>query len=123
MPELSLVLESSSCLPGGNLRGRISWDCAKTPRRLILALKWRTEGRGNAESGCVGELHLPCRAAKGEAEFELEIPPRIPPSYRGRLVSILWQIEARADLAFAFDCEISRDIDILGVVSPEPGGR
>ena len=119
MPELKLTLESASVLPGESLRGRVSWQCSKTPRKLVLGLRWRTESQGTPETGLIGELHLPYESASGETDFEIEVPWLAPPTYRGRLLSILWRLELRADLDSWINPEIVEDIEIRGARFPE----
>ncbi len=78
--------------PGERIRGRVRWDPDPAARSAHLRLLWFTQGKGDRDVGIAGDLPLDQPAAGGERVFEF-IAPTSPPSFSGRLVSVLWALE------------------------------
>lgn len=78
--------------PGERIRGRVRWDPAPGTSSAHLRLLWFTQGKGDRDVGIAGDLALDQPAAGGERSFEFTAPAS-PPSFSGRLVSVLWTLE------------------------------
>jgi len=72
-------------------------------RKLLVRLKWRTEGRGDPDQEVIGEMNafegtLSAGIVKS-IPFRFELP-RQPWSYVGKYISIVWGIEVDIDVAW-----------------------
>ena len=104
-----LELDENRVPAGGTLRGAATFRPAKdvTPNRIRLEVKWTTQGRGDADGGCVlrGDLDVGPVAA-GETlrvPFAAPIPADAVRSFAGKLIALRWEVQGRADLPWAFD--------------------
>jgi Arrestin (or S-antigen), N-terminal domain len=79
-------------------------------RRLTVEIGWHTEGRGDKDA----ETHFETTLHEGPIEpGEQRFPfaatlPEGPLSYAGHYVNIVWQVNARLDLAWRFDPKAER---------------
>lgn len=103
MNDIFISCEKDSFAPGELIRAQVSWNCSKTPSNIIIKLEWRTEGRGTSDKGSVFEEKILCSRQEGQSSFDIKIPDDCPPSYSGKLVSLLWEIKARADISWKKD--------------------
>jgi hypothetical protein len=92
MTALSIRLGPNPIVPGGPLEGRIAWTLQQPPA-LTLTLHWLTRGKGTADTGQGPSTEILGRTARGEASFTLTAPLD-PPSFSGRLISVVWQLTA-----------------------------
>lgn len=81
-----------------------------------MKLGWRTVGRGNRDSGKVGEVEsIFSESAQPTADnlaFSLDIPVDAPPSYDGEIVKILWSVDARLEVSADEDERVSVPIHV-----------
>ena len=110
--EIIIYSEKSSYVPGEKINGEVKWSCKKAPEQIILSLEWRTTGRGTSDSETVYKEKIPCSGEEGQVNFSIKAPYNYPPSYRGRLISILWRIKATADISWARDPKTHLDVVI-----------
>lgn len=92
------------CVTG---RVRIDASVATKTRRITACLEWKTEGRGNRNTGTAsrvtiheGDLY---EGMSIRYEFELRIPEDGPISYEGHLIRILWAVMVRIDIPWGRD--------------------
>ncbi len=97
----------ADCRPAeGNLSGRVRVDVDEplNPRRVILRVKWYTEGRGDRDEGIHWEEVVHQGPLVGGEEFPFEVQlPEGPLSYSGRLIKIIWAVEVHFDIAWRKD--------------------
>jgi hypothetical protein len=83
--------------PGESIRGRVEWFSEGAPSDGIDALEvrllWYTEGRGDQDVGLANSRRIERLPGVGAQDFEFELPSG-PYSCSGRLISIVWAIEA-----------------------------
>lgn len=94
---------------GGCVTGRVRIDAsvATKTRRITAFVEWKTEGRGNRNTGSASSITI----HQGELydgmsirhEFELRIPEDGPISYEGHLIRILWAVTVRIDVPWGRD--------------------
>ena len=101
--EIRIFLDNEWAVPGDTVTGKVGWFCEKQPKKIILRLNWHTTGRGTTDKGTVDEENIICTDSSGEASFSLRTPSDSPYSYYGKLVSIIWEVEAIADIAWKID--------------------
>ena len=95
---------------GEHVKGSVTFEGAKTPRKLEVACRWRIEGRGRSREEVVGNAE----AQATSMSFDFEIPREGPLSYDGTLLRIIWEVVASADLPMARD---ERDVAAFTVVA------
>lgn len=97
MSELRIDLDGgrNAFAPGETLAVRVAWHLASPPKRLELRLFWYTEGKGTQDVEIV-ERHPLEGGAFGEQRVSLRAPSG-PYSFSGRLISLLWALEAVAE--------------------------
>lgn len=102
---------------GGTISGRVRMtaDDMHDCRRLILTVGWHTEGRGDRDSHHITEISLhQGQINPGEEEFPFRCElPEGPISYAGHLINIVWEVQARLDLAWKIDPKVSRQFYLL----------
>lgn len=110
-------------LPGETFEGIVRWDLPAAPASVALRLRWKTSGAGQSDEHAVETVDVaglpladpsaatgqgpyrgvqavdvlaprPLRAADAR-RFRLRAPPS-PPSFRGSLVRLAWQLELAA---------------------------
>lgn len=92
---LTLDRAGGAYRPGETVTGLVRWSLASAPKRIDVRLFWRTEGKGTADSGLAGELRFEGLDAEGEQAVVLDLPVG-PYSFSGKLISLLWAVEAVA---------------------------
>ncbi len=95
---LRVELENRETLafrPGNRLRGKIVWEHSVAPDSMTLVLGWKTEGKGNEDSGSAIQQTWHPTAESGWQAFEW-ILPRGPLSLDGTLVRIRWSLECQS---------------------------
>lgn len=88
-------LEKTTFRPNETVKGKLLWALDKTPKKIELALSWRTRGKGTKDSMTQRQLTWNPSHSAGEQPFELPLPAE-PYSIKGRLISITWQLELSA---------------------------
>ena len=92
---VTLTIDHRSLRPRESVEGSASWDVPWEPRRVTIALAWRTSGKGTVDRGVVIE-HAANLRRQGSERFRFDLP-RSPYSFSGRLVSLVWQVECRVE--------------------------
>ena len=84
--------------PGESLEGTLFWDFAVVPKGMEVKLCWQTQGKGTQDREVVKRLHWECSTRSDRKAFTIPLPEG-PYSFSGKLVSLVWSLEAAADLA------------------------
>lgn len=93
---LKLEVDRTAVEHGEELAGRLRWsEVPKGTETLEIRLIWHTSGKGDRDHEVVQLHRVVAPAIEGECEFRF-IAPFYPPSFSGKLVSLVWMIEAIA---------------------------
>ena len=97
MDSLQIILARTSAEfePGNDLIGQLTWNLSKAPDRVELRLFWNTFGVGIAETKPVQGVTFERLLTFDSRPFRLKLPS-FPYSYRGKLMSLSWILEATA---------------------------
>ena len=94
-------------------------------RRVVARLEWHTEGSGDRDDGCVGEVEVATGPLAGPLvqSFTLTVPQQ-PWSYTGHYIDIIWQVSVVVDIRVGLDITVEEPIVVaprrVGWVSAEP---
>lgn len=103
---IRVSLASTEVQTGESITGEAVWNSEgeKKPRRLEVVCRWRIEGKvkNEEEVGSAEELEIGSRS-QAAVRFEFQIPLHGPLTYDGKLFRVVWEVIARADIAFARD--------------------
>lgn len=112
-PTLQVDLDSGIAEVGGRFRGRLvragevddlAGDGDQPVRAVRLSLRYTTEGRGDTDAKVIGEAEFGVdEYGRVDTTFELLVPPAGPISYDGRLIRVMWELEARVDVKLRRD--------------------
>ena len=125
-PSLSIAMVNGIAEVGGRFQGRLRRspeldDLAprKQPVRAVqLLLHYWTEGRGRNDAGDIARVDVPVdRHGRLDVEFALAVPPSGPISYDGRLIRVIWGIQATVDVKYQLD----RKLHVPVLVIPQGG--
>ena len=86
----------TSFLPGQIISGQVGWSVPDVPRSVEVQLVWKTRGRGDTDTGHAPKIQLPTGRTQGQEPFQFEAPEG-PYSFSGKLVSLVWSVEATID--------------------------
>lgn len=92
----NIRLSSVSFRPGEEIPGSVSWSLPKTPREVELRFFWQTQGKGDRDVEVVATERFDRPQPADAREFRFVAPP-FPPSFSGRLISLVWAVELVAD--------------------------
>jgi hypothetical protein len=97
MDSLQIILARTSAefAPGNDLMGQLTWSISKAPDRVELRLFWTTFGVGIPESKVVQAVTFDRLLTFDSRAFKFKLPI-FPYSYRGKLMSLSWVLEATA---------------------------
>ncbi len=97
MDSLQIILARTSTEfePGNELVGQLTWHLSKAPDRVELRLIWTTFGVGIAESKVIEAVTFERLLTFDSRPFRFKLPP-FPYSYKGKLMSLSWVLEATA---------------------------
>jgi len=121
MSGLTLYLDSPVAEVGGFVAGELHrapdadgiTDDSRA-RAVRLTLSYHTEGRGDEDSRSAPGLEFALEVHGGlQTRFELAVPGNSPISYDGRLLRVLWTLEARVDLKLARDPKIEASVVVV----------
>ena len=84
---------------GERVKGSVTVEGTKTPRAIEVVCRWRIEGRGRSREEVVGRAESQAMTVP----FDFEIPKEGPLTYDGKLLRIIWEVAANADLPMARD--------------------
>lgn len=118
---LSLDIDDHIAECGGRFTGTVRRDAdadgvssRSRARAVRLVLRYRTEGRGDTDKRDVSNLEFQLEAHGGlSTTFALSVPPDGPVSYDGRMLRVLYEIEARVDVKLARDPKIERAVLVV----------
>jgi len=88
----SIKLPKTEFAPGETINGHVSWHGSQDVRMAEVRLFWQTRGKGSVDVGVVAveKLDLPGPIGQGTFSF---VAPQAPPSFSGRLISLVWGVE------------------------------
>jgi hypothetical protein len=81
--------------PGDEVAGTASWRLAASPEAVEVRLFWYTQGKGQQDVEVVETVRLEAPGAADRRAFRFHLP-RSPYSFSGKLISLVWAIEAEA---------------------------
>ena len=93
MLHLQIANDRTNFSPGDEIAGSARWQCAEAPERIEIHLCWTTRGKGTPDSGIATTVAVESPVAQGEHAFRF-IAPGEPHSFSGKLISLVWMIEA-----------------------------
>ncbi|WP_432560210.1 hypothetical protein [Granulicoccus sp. GXG6511] len=105
---------------GQEISGVVTWDPRDVTRGrgFEITVGWRTEGRGDTDRGTISSVRTPFSDGQPTAvtkfPFRFVLPPDGPVTYHGRLLRVIWSVNARVDVGWAIDPRGSREF----MVSP-----
>ena len=80
--------------PGAEVRGRVEWQPDGPAREsLQISLLWHTEGKGAEDVRIVDQVQVDLPRPHGHRDFSFRLP-NFPWSFTGKLVSLVWAVEA-----------------------------
>jgi len=92
----TLTTERTAYGPGEEIRGTAAWSADKPPRQAEVRLFWHTEGKGTRDSAVAETVVLENPQAVDTRTFVCRAPD-FPPSFSGRLISLIWGVELVLD--------------------------
>lgn len=109
----------TSFRPGDEVEGTVRWRLDQPPRSLEARLFWYTQGKGDQDVGVVEVLPFPEPGIEDRRPFRFRLPDG-PYSFSGKLISLLWAIEAVAEPgSHAGRCDITVSPTGEEIVLPE----
>jgi hypothetical protein len=93
---LNILLQQNdhSFAPNETIEGKIDWhDIESDSTSIEIRLLWHTQGKGTLDMEVVSAISVPTPAVSGSHTFRFDAPHR-PLSFSGKLVSLVWSIEA-----------------------------
>jgi len=94
--EIALSARRTDFAPREAVEGTVSWSFDAPPAKVELRLLWYTEGKGERDVEVVETVPFDGPAASERRPFSLRLPPG-PYSFSGKLISLLWALEAVAE--------------------------
>ena len=86
----------NSFAPGEMVQGTVQWNLGlDNPEAIELSLFWQTTGKGTRDVGVVETVKFDNPGSLGRKDFSFKLPTG-PYSFSGKLISILWALEAVA---------------------------
>lgn len=90
-------LDNLSFCPGDRLRGRVAWSGLPTSsspqhNKAELRLFHYTSGKGTRDIDIVDDHNFGAPASSDNRDFEFKLPGG-PPSFSGKLISLIWALE------------------------------
>jgi hypothetical protein len=82
--------------PGEELHAQVSWELDKPARRVEVRLFWYTRGKGTTDVQVVKIQRFDVVGPRGREEFRFVLPEE-PYSFSGKLISLVWAVEAIAE--------------------------
>jgi hypothetical protein len=93
---LRLEIARTQWRPGERLEGTVSWELASAPQSVGVRLSWTTQGKGTQDAEVVETARFDKPARSDRKSFQIVIPDG-PYSFSGKLISLVWSVEAVAD--------------------------
>jgi len=79
--------------PGDVIEGAVGWNSPEAVRSIELRLLWHTVGKGTEDKVIVDQKKFENLESQGAAPF-LFTAPEQPFSFSGKLISLVWDLEA-----------------------------
>lgn len=96
MIQIELEKRDLQFKPGDRIVGTVQWgQLKKSPDQIDIRLIWYTTGKGDTDSQIVDSKLVQNPLDQGSERFEFNAPHR-PFSFSGKLISLIWAIEATA---------------------------
>lgn len=89
---ITMIFDEKNVKPNGRVKGSVTWQVEQMPKNMSVRLFWYTQGRGTEDLQVVDRVNLE-PALQGQAGFEF-IVPEGPYSFSGKLISLIWAVEA-----------------------------
>jgi len=96
---IRIALSELKVKNGERVRGNVTFEGTKTPRKIEVVCRWRVEGRGRSREEVVDRAE----SQDMTVSFDFAIPKEGPLTYDGQLLRIIWEVWANADLPMARD--------------------
>jgi hypothetical protein len=96
---IRIALSEQKVKNGERVKGSVTFEGSKAPRKIEVICRWRIEGKGRSHEEVVDRSESEAMTIP----FDFAIPREGPLSYDGQLLRIIWEIAADADIAMAFD--------------------
>lgn len=81
--------------PGEEITGAAGWEFASAPKAIEVRLFWFTRGKGTEDVGVVATLRFDNPKPAEARPFQFQLP-REPYSFSGKLIALIWAVEAVA---------------------------
>ncbi|MCP5542213.1 MAG: hypothetical protein H7A52_18880 [Akkermansiaceae bacterium] len=95
---LTTEFDNRAYVPGETLRGRVSWPSSgPPPEEVEVRLFYYTEGKGDRDIVVVDSLTIDRPSAPDSRDYAFRLPEDGPFSFSGKLVSLVWAVEAQRD--------------------------
>jgi hypothetical protein len=95
MIQLTLSDDRTAYKPGEEISGTVRWQFSTPPAALDINLGWSTHGKGSEDIGVAESQPVQNPGPQGERTFRF-IAPAEPYSFSGKLISLVWSVEAIA---------------------------
>lgn len=92
---IGLREDRKSFEPGEEIAGAAGWEFASAPRTVEVRLFWFTRGKGTEDAGVVATVRFDHPKPAEARPFQFQLP-REPHSFSGKLISLIWAVEAVA---------------------------
>lgn len=92
MSSISVSFEATSYRPGDAISGTVNWQAAQADS-VEIRLFWFTRGKGDTDHHTVDSVQLASPGSSGSHRFSFKLPDS-PYSFSGKLISLVWAIEA-----------------------------
>lgn len=93
---ISLEIVRDQWRPGETLEGTVSWELPGAPKSVEVRLGWETRGKGTRDRKIVETVRFDAPARSDRKSFHIAVPGA-PYSFSGKLVSLVWSLEATAE--------------------------
>jgi hypothetical protein len=101
--EVAIELDTDVTEGGDVVTGVVRWGpLDDVPAKVVVRLRYRTEGRGASDTEVVDEVIF-AGSASGAERIELSVPVNGPMSFDGSLVKVLWELDLSLDHRLAGD--------------------
>lgn len=80
-------------VPGEAVEGSVRWELEGPPSRVEVRLFWYTQGKGTQDVEVAASAAWEHPGSSEKGDFSLRLP-EAPFSFSGKLISVLWAIEA-----------------------------
>lgn len=81
--------------PHNVIEGSVNWNLSSQVKSIEIRLVWFTRGKGTPDISIVDSRALAAPPGMGDAPFRFTLP-EAPHSFSGRLISLIWAVEAVA---------------------------